>query len=426
MQITAFAHTDRGLQREENEDCYGLDEELKLYIIADGMGGHAAGAVASRTAVDVLKTDIQEAKSILTDYQENEELRDQVKQMLEDGVRRAGVAIFQMAQADGALRGMGTTLSVLLITPTRGFIAHVGDSRIYLIRQDEVIQLTEDHSLLNEMLKQGRILPSQAKNTRYSNAVTRAVGVYADVQVDTLDFELAAGDTFLLCTDGLSQYFKTSREIADTIQTHGLSQSAKILIDLANGRGGSDNSTAIVVRVTARRDELQAPDPKDVARRLKTLRKMPLFQHLSYVELVEVLNVSEVKSYKKGDYIFQDGEVGDEMYVVLEGKVSIHKNDVRLAKLGAGGHFGEMAILDECARSADVRADRETRVVAIHRRPLFALMRRDKEIAVKLLWCFLQVLNRRLRTTNLDLMKASANQAQVNEIPGWEDFSSLE
>ena len=142
---------------------------------------------------------------------------------------------------------MGTTVSMLLLTEKRGYIAHVGDSRIYLLREGDVIQMTEDHSLLNELKKQGRSLPTGAKLKKYTNAITRAVGVYPDVNVDVLDFEITGDDTFLLCTDGLSEYRQTLRRFEKSSrQTLTVPQA---ILSPWPMRGGRDNISAIVVAI---------------------------------------------------------------------------------------------------------------------------------------------------------------------------------
>ena len=369
-------------------------------------GGHAAGSVASQTAIEVVQATLQEKQAIIHSFAETGDGRARVTKLLEDAVRRAGVAIFQMAQGNLEQRGMGTTLSVLLLTQRRGFIAHVGDSRIYIVRQADTVQLTEDHSLINELIKQGRISPDQVKTTAYTNAITRAVGVYADVQVDTLDFELAAGDTFLLCSDGVSEHFNEDREIADIIEARGIETAASTLVDLALSRGTRDNATAVVVRITANRGELNIPDGQNLSNRLSLLRRMPLFQHLSYVELMEILNMADVRSYKKGAIIFREGDRGEEFFIILDGTVHIEKGGVLLATIATGGHFGEMAIMDKGARSATTVAGRDSRMIVVGRRPLFALLRKEKDIAVKLLWSFVHILNYRLRATNTELSEA--------------------
>ncbi|MCB9522919.1 MAG: Stp1/IreP family PP2C-type Ser/Thr phosphatase [Myxococcales bacterium] len=413
----ALASTHIGRVKRQNEDAFLVDKRLKLFVVADGMGGHAAGEVASETAVEVLQREVQQAEPLIERFIETGDGRELVLGMLEDAVRNAGKAIYTKAQNEPEKRGMGTTVSALLLTPCRGFIAHVGDSRIYLVRGQDVFQLTEDHSLINELIKRGRLKPEDAHKAPYKNAVTRAVGVHADVQVDTLDFEVGDGDHFLLCSDGLTNHLRDDREIVEVMGKTSFLSQPEHFINLANERGGKDNITTLVVQVAT---------PKsagDTQIKVQALRQMPLFQHLSYVELTEVLNVSELKLYEPGDLVFGEGSPGDSFFVVIEGRVGIRKGEVELARLGPGGHFGEMAIMDKGPRSATVMALMPSRLIRVGRKPLFRLMRKDKEIAVKLLWCFVQVLNQRLRMTNADLQQARTEQLELEELLGLEEIT---
>lgn len=397
MDIAAQALTDIGRKKRSNEDTFLIDRNLKLYIVADGMGGHAAGEVASAQAVESAHAVVKEGLSELSSW-DQETTRRHILSVIESAVRIAGRDIHQMAEHDISKRGMGTTVSLLLITPTRGYIAHVGDSRIYLVRDEEVFQLTEDHSLIHELIRSKKLTPEEAKQSPYRNALTRAVGVYADVEVDLLDFEIAENDTFLLCSDGLSNYLQSEQEILKVIQEGEFEQSSQRFIDLANARGGKDNITSVLLRVDSRGSQSD-----DIAFRLNILRKMPIFQHLEYVELIEVLNVSQQKTFTSTAEIFAEGVEGDQMFIILEGRVSIRKGGKEVVTLGQGGHFGEMALMDRNKRSASALAVEETRVIVVQRRPLFHLMQQNNEIAVKLLWCFMQVLNQRLRYTTDDL-----------------------
>lgn len=414
MEPIALAYTDIGRVKDANEDRFLVDKRLRLYVVADGMGGHAAGEVASETAVTEIRRYVQEREPLLQAFIRTGEGRDEILEMLELAVRTAGRAIFEIAQAEPEKRGMGTTVSLLLLTPTRGFIAHVGDSRVYLVRDNEVFQLTEDHSLINELIKRGKLRPEEAATAPYKNAVTRAVGVYADVEVDTLDFEIAPGDDFLLCSDGLTGHLRDDREIAEILKGNDFVAVPKTFVEVANQRGGKDNITSVVVHLG------QAEAGHEIALKVNTLRNMPLFQHLSYVELVEVLNIAELQSFKAGEIVFREGDAGDALYLVLEGRIRIEKNGVELALLGPGGHFGEMALMDKTTRSADAVAAYDARVMAVSRRPLFLLMRKDKEIAVKLLWCFVQVLNMRLRNTSADLSAARTENVELQDLLGLE------
>ncbi len=402
-QLRFWPLTDVGRVRSGNEDSFLIDDRLNLFVVADGMGGHAAGEVASSLAVHALRDTLATEGEALASAERDlsPAARQQVLRLLEQGVQRACNAVFAEAQRDPGKRGMGTTIVALLMVGSRGFIAHVGDSRIYLMRNDGLHQLTQDHSLINELLKRGRLTPDQVAKLNMKNAVTRAVGVYESVEVDTLDFDVLAGDRFLLCTDGLTEYAQDS-DIVRVFREVPEERAAQAFIDHANNGGGKDNITALIVRVpdaAAGLDRLA----NEVNLKLETLHAMPLFRHLTYQELVRVLNLINVRDFATGQVVIEEGDEGNEMFVVLEGQVRVHTGDTALTTFGPGQHFGEMALVDRAPRSAAVSADIPSKLMVLHRRDFFDIVRKDHDVAVKLLWAFLGVLTDRLRTTSRDL-----------------------
>jgi hypothetical protein len=303
---------------------------------------------------------------------------------------------------------MGTTCSALLIAGDRGFIAHVGDSRIYMLRAGQVVQLTEDHSLVNELIRRGRVTKETFETSQYKaykNAVTRAVGVYETVQGDTIDFEILPGDQFLLCSDGLHAYLDDAR-IIEALKGDDVKLLPKRFIDLANTGGGHDNITAIVVRVEG---QPAAADDRaaELARKVDVLRKMPLFRHLIYKEILRLLNVTTVREYAPGEEIIKEGTPGDEMYILLRGKIRLHKNDAFITHLEPGSHIGEMALIDRRQpRSASATAEERSRVLLLSRRDFYEIIRKEPQLSTKLLWSFTQVLAERLRKTTAELSGA--------------------
>jgi serine/threonine protein phosphatase PrpC/CRP-like cAMP-binding protein len=411
--IRFWPKTDVGRIRDVNEDSYLVDESLCLSIVADGMGGHAAGEVASRIAVQMCRDTIARERELLSRFERGIDsiTRQDILRLMELAVQNACAAVFADAQKDANKRGMGTTLIALLIIGTRGFIAHVGDSRIYLTRNGSVHQLTEDHSLINELLKRGRLSPEQIAKLNMKNAVTRAVGVYESVEVDTLDFDVLAGDSYLLCSDGLSEYAQHN-DILRIFREVPEAQVAQTLVDLANQGGGKDNITAVVVKVPDTRglDRLA----NEVNLKLETLHLMPLFRHLTYQELVRVMNITAVRSYDAGQRILGEGEEGDEMFIVLVGGARVHTGEAKLTVLGPGQHFGEMALIDNAPRSASVSSEGASKLMVMKRRDFFDIVRKDHDVAVKLLWSFLGVLTERLRTTSRDLGESREHLALRN------------
>jgi PPM family protein phosphatase len=410
MDLSFWAATDVGKKREQNEDNFLVDKKLSLFVVADGMGGHASGEVASQMAVHEFRNAVDSARDTIERYAEGDKTvqRQEILNLLENAVERAGQAIYQKGQVEPEKRGMGTTTSALLIAGDRGFIAHVGDSRIYMLRAGQVVQLTEDHSLVNELIRRGRVTKEGFDTSPYKayrNAVTRAVGVYETVQGDTIDFEILPGDQFLICSDGLHNYLNDAR-IADLLKGDDVKKLPKAFIDFANEGGGHDNITAIVIRVegpSATVDDRAA----ELARKVDVLRKMPLFRHLIYKEILRLLNVTKVREYAPGEEILREGTTGDEMFVLLRGKIRLHKNDAFITHLEPGAHIGEMALIDRRQpRSASATSEERSRVLSLSRRDFYEIIRKEPHLSTKLLWAFTQVLAERLRKTTAELSGA--------------------
>ncbi len=249
LRRTGTGLSDLGRKRQTNEDAFYLDDQLGLYVVADGMGGHAAGEVASQEAVEtvfgMVKRGIANLHELEDPVQE-EDVRNACR-LMESAVQAATYMVFSMAEMDRGKSGMGTTISAMLVLGEYAITAQVGDSRIYRIRGAEVEQLTEDHTLIAWQLKQGLITPQEAKKSPHRNVITRAVGNRDYVQVDTGLVQLFAGDRFLLCSDGLHGYLR-ELDICPIVRLGG-DHAVKRFIELANERGGKDNITAILVEI---------------------------------------------------------------------------------------------------------------------------------------------------------------------------------
>lgn len=245
MHIHSAADTDVGRVREHNEDAHLVVEEVGLYVVADGMGGHLGGQTASKLAVDTVGECVESNKHAILDGAVVMPLESSpVPRLLADAVRGACAAIYDAAQNDPELQGMGTTVTAIVLLGGRAFIAHVGDSRCYLQRKDRIIQITDDHSLVNEQIKAGLITREQARQSRLKNIITRSVGFEKDVAVDTFALPIHAGDKFLMCSDGLAN-FVDDTEIGIALATLPLDEVPKAMINLANERGGDDNITVV-------------------------------------------------------------------------------------------------------------------------------------------------------------------------------------
>ncbi|MEX1364074.1 MAG: cyclic nucleotide-binding domain-containing protein, partial [Nannocystaceae bacterium] len=417
MEIKYWAGTDVGRKRTENEDNFLIDKRLRLFVVADGMGGHASGEIASAMAVHGIREIIDRERDIVDTYDdEDPKSHVEVCTLLEFAVHHTCAQIFHKARREPEKRGMGTTLIVLLFIGDRGFIAYVGDSRIYLLRGGIVYQLTEDHSLRNELIRMGKITADEFESSPYANlknAMTRAVGVYESVEVDTLDFDVIPGDSFLLCSDGLYEYL-SDEDIAHAIGLPEIREVPGQLIDIANTRGGKDNITAVVVQVAGDDDDLDRANELNFT--LDTLKNVPLFSELSYQQLVRVMNLSKQSAMEPGQVLFSEGDAGNELFVVLRGRVGLSRGGIEVAEVTVGAHLGEMSLVDASTRSASATVLEAGKFLSIGRDDFYDVLRREPALAVKLLWSFVRVLADRLRQTTADLATARTSAAALPDL----------
>lgn len=305
MKRISWSLSDVGRKRDHNEDSFLVDDKLALYVVADGMGGHQGGDHASRMAVEVLRREVEKAGEFEAAAQKliaedpslavtpldttvpgaptaaggngagsngsNGAARDPSKEtmpyapgedtlplkvapqsaaatVLRAAARVAGRAIFDAAQADPRLSGMGTTLTSLLFYKERAHLAHVGDSRAFLFRDGRIEQITEDHSWIAEQVKAGVMTEAEAKESKFRHIITRSVGFEREVDVDLLGVPVLPGDCFLMCSDGMSNYIE-AEEIGRILASTYYRKVPQLLVDLANDRGGDDNITVVLVYI---------------------------------------------------------------------------------------------------------------------------------------------------------------------------------
>jgi serine/threonine protein phosphatase PrpC len=252
MKPRGWCSTDVGLKRDHNEDSFLCCDELGLYAVADGMGGHLGGERASRMAVEVLESEMRARLVSALDEKGG------VAEAMGEAVRLASQSIYESAQDSPEHTGMGTTLTAVCFHGQSLTLCHVGDSRAYLIRDGRARQLTEDHSWIQEQMRAGLLSPGDAMVSRFRNIITRSVGFEPTVAPDLVTIPVEAGDCYLLCSDGLSNYFSPD-EIGRIIGGQFYSEAGRALVEIANERGGDDNITCVVVYVANVRDEIATP-----------------------------------------------------------------------------------------------------------------------------------------------------------------------
>lgn len=237
MRMQHWAVSDKGNKRESNQDSYLVNESLGLFVVADGMGGHSGGEVASSLAVQTLESELKIVKSAPLPSREK----------LFKAYEKASIRIFDKAATESPeLLGMGTTMVSCFLEKNRMYISNVGDSRCYLYFDQTLWQLTEDHSLMNEQIRSGLLRPEHSANFTGKNVITRSVGYERMVHPDIIDREVRAGETYLLCSDGLSGMV-SDQKINEIFNTKPIQEVAIALIQAALANGGDDNVTALII-----------------------------------------------------------------------------------------------------------------------------------------------------------------------------------
>ena len=247
MKLTSCGMTDVGCRRDHNEDNFLINDQLQLYVVCDGMGGHAGGEVASAIAIHTIEEsfsalDWNSFASADSDIRAQEQIR--------FAVSLAGRKIHEVATDNPTFKGMGTTCVAMFVYNFVAYLGHVGDSRCYLVRGDTVDQVTEDHSWVNEQILKGKLTEEKAKNHPYKNIITRSLGFRETEEVDIIKVPISVGDQLLLCSDGLSNLVE-GEEMKELLLQHTPQAAARQLINLACERGGDDNITVLILRADA-------------------------------------------------------------------------------------------------------------------------------------------------------------------------------
>lgn len=379
LRTLAAALSDVGRIRKNNEDAFLCEPALGLYAVADGMGGHAGGEVASAMAMQSLRKSlaaVPDAGFLAAPTLANRRV---VLDFLRKAVLDANAEIFARAQSDPALRGMGCTLDVALVRGRSLFFAHVGDSRIYGLLGGTLYQLTEDHTFGQTLLSGGAMTVEEVQRHPQRNLLMRALGVYPKVDVDTAYLDIAPGDVFLLCSDGVHGLIDTA-QIASALSKHAQFAS-RTLIDAALDAGGRDNATAVVLQVT----DCSMCEPIRVGSESvrSVMASASLFADFSTAELLRVQRIAIGRLVKADEVVLQVGQPLTEVYLVIDGAMSVWRDGVQVGWFGPGDPFGAFA-LHQSDSDVLVRADAPARLLVFPLDPLLELIQSDTAMGVKL------------------------------------------
>lgn len=384
MTWTVQAASDVGRVRQTNEDAFLVDDGLHLAIVADGMGGHACGEVASRMAVTVFREAVAEARSVVQAYESSTDRNaTALRAVLRDAMRRCSRAVHEEGLRDPGKKGMGTTCSALLVAGGTAFVAHVGDSRVYRVRDKRIVQVTRDHSLLDQLVAAGQLTAAEAKSPTYAcyrSALARAIGVEPDVEVDVVAVEALPGDVFLLASDGLTRYLHEEELAVEIVERADGADDR--LVTMANNRGGADNITVVVVSLPEAPVEQSGPIRLD--EKVRALRHGAVFRAMSYADILHVLSLARTRVVERGATVIDSTEPGDSVYAILSGSLRVVRDDRVMALLGPGEPFGRFSIAD-AQRSGKVEAAERSRILELQRADVEEIVRKSPAIGDRLL-----------------------------------------
>lgn len=388
------AVTHPGKRRDHNEDALLAMPEAGIYLVADGVGGRACGEVASALTVQTFRDHAARIRSSIQAYanRPNRASRNEVLAALDRACQDASRRVFEEAESESR-RGMTTTLVAAAVGGGAIFLAHVGDSRAYLLREGELLQLTDDHSMVNELVRTGQMTYEEARRSRYRNVITRAIGLQPGVQPDTAAIEVLPGDRVVLCSDGLSDPVP-AHDLSRHLATGTPEASADLLLEAALDAGGPDNITVVVL------DPDASPRAEAAAARAEVMSRLFLFRDLPFNARARVGRMVNEVFFSPDDVLVRQGDIGRMLYVVVQGNLVVSRDGVQLAVFGPGEHFGELGLVDAQPRSATVTAQGFGSLITIDRDALDEFCRREPELGNKVLWTLLGTVSQRLRASS--------------------------
>lgn len=396
MQIIGFGSSQPGLIRKIHDNVILVENDSLLYGVCDGAGGTAAGEVAAKIAMDSARVMFlkRRGENGATDASTKAAILN-----LKGAIRYANAAVYRKSVEDSSLRGMGASMTLATIVDNRLVVGHVGNTRLFLLRGSALTQITQDHTVGQDptvnFAEDGEIK---------RGALTRALGVCQDIVVDTYQFELLPGDRLLLCSEGLRGIVESTTPYLKALTTTSspeLIPERLLYIAMGNG-GGKDSVSAILVNVEADPERLEAEmQRKDEAMlRIDSVRQVFLFRDLELDELLEVADRAVLLITRPDEVIFNEGEAGDAMYLIVDGRCAVMKNSEKVTELGEASHFGEMSLLSNAPRSGTVVSRERSKLLRISSEDFQEIIRSRPATGVKLLLALGKELSRRLAMAN--------------------------
>lgn len=411
MHTISTATTDPGRKRERNEDTFSIDEDLELFFVSDGMGGHAAGEVASAAAVAAAARALERHEPQIRRVQAGRSAPEELVPLGIAAVEEACRAVWRLAESRPEYHGMGCTLTGVLLAGRKALVLHVGDTRLYLLRGGGAHQLTSDHTLAAELARGGAIPADRVRSHPYAHVLTRALGVQESVKVDTLLLDVLPGDRLVLASDGLTDYVVDASALAALAAGVGLDDVPGALVRFANESGGHDNITVVAVDVDADPDQRTEALAlaEDVRGRLEALAGTFLFDGLDLAQLSGALAFVEERDVAAGERILRSGDPCAQLFIVAQGRVGVEREGAPAAELRPGDHVGEALVLRPRPCGASLVALERTRLLVLDHDALRTLASRSPHLGRLLLERLGRRLSRSLLRANERCLEAGGD-----------------
>lgn len=418
MNINYSSCTYTGSAHNLNENLHLIDEKLGLYIVCDGRGERGKGKIAAQMAIDFIHQSISSHKKMLHNFHENpcETNTEAITEMLETALHKSSYQIYKNTNSDFGIQKMGTNLVLALIIGENIFFAHVGNSRIYLQRDNDLHLLTANKKQ-NKIEKSSlELMLSAPGESNLHHSLNNALGSSTAIKIELLSMEISQRDSYVLCTNGIYDCLTEDAIKRSLLENDGHDQSSALINQIKKIKG---KESATVIVITIPKMESSNTDKIAPQDKFKALKDISLFSLLDYKELAKVLSQMKNRKFLKDETIVTMGENGSEFYIILSGTAEVSIKNKVITELNKGDYFGELALIDKFPRSATVKANTNLDALVMDSDHFFKIINNERKIAIKLLWRFTKTLSSRLRKTDAlisELYIDKNNPIQLEEI----------
>lgn len=393
MRIEGIGLSDTGLKRARNEDHILTDNDLNFYVVCDGVGGGGNGDVASKMAAEACHKYVKNGEKFFNDFYKTGNIKI-LEDLLRNALNEACHDVYSAAHKNHKLTGMASTMTAVLFVNDRAILGHVGDSRLYLIRNNQVYVVTEDHTLGREARETHAMSEEEIKNNKLDHILNRSIGYFKSVEVDTLIFDILPGDELILCSDGFHNYLRSPVQIIPMIEHDEVNTCLSEMVQFAINGGGSDNISVILIRTKLEESLYMGFDSgkAELLNDFSIISKTQIFKDLNFIRLNRILNVCEMKDYYAGDTIATKEDRIEGIYIVYHGEVELYQENNCVGSLQKGDTFGRPALMiDYFARQSYIAKD-DTTLLFISSLNFRRLCHNHPKFGVKLLENFIHSL----------------------------------